>query len=179
MFIEAPNFATMRETRTDEPMAVPPSRAIAQAARQLTRILQTHGPHAIGFCVSESLSAETHYVVSRFARGSLRTAQLLHDAVEAKAAVARGEIHAIWLVGGHPQDDFVPSADVVIVQDDIPSTVPADIFFPSMRGDALGSSQTKPDWWWIQQVARAMGFNAGLQFASTAEIHNKIIALTF
>ncbi len=31
--------------------------------------------------------------------------------------------------------------------------------FATMRSDAMGSSQTKPDWWWIQQVARAMGFN--------------------
>ena len=181
MSTEPSNFATLRKTRADEPMAVSPSRAIAQAGRQLTRILQTDGPHAIGFCVSHSLPTETHYVASKFAKGSLRTARLFGDLSEATGASGRSEIQAIWLFGAHDISQFTASVAFVIFQDDIPSTIQADIFFPAWRGegDADSQTQSKPDWWWVQQVARAMGFNTGLQFASTSEIHDEMIAHAF
>jgi hypothetical protein len=180
MRLEIPNFATLRETRKDISMAVSPSRAIAQAGYRLTRVLQSHGPHAIGLCLSQSISAETRYVATKFAHGTLRTARLFDDLTDAVAALQRGDIHALWLFSGESPGDALLlgrsllSADLVILQDDTAPSLPVDIFFPSQRGESSAAQEVKADWWWVQQVAWAMGFRAGLQFATAAQIREEL-----
>jgi predicted molibdopterin-dependent oxidoreductase YjgC len=36
----------------------------------------------------------------------------------------------------------------------------------------------KPDWWWVQRVAKLMGFEKGLAFASAAEIFDELARVT-
>ena len=179
MLLQPTNFSTLRESRKDDPMAVSPSRAIAQAGVRLTRVLQSHGPHAIGLCLSPRLSPETRYVITKFAHGTLRTARLFDDLADAIAAMQKGDIHALWLFSGESPGDAMLlarsllSADLVILQDSAAPAMPVDIFFPSHRGDSE-SQEIKPDWWWVQQVAWAMGFRSGLQFASGNQIREEI-----
>ena len=180
MCIEASHYATLRDSRKEGPMAVSPSRAIAQAGYRLTRVLQSHGPHAIGLCMSPSLSLETRYVITKFAHGTLRTASLFDDVCDAVSALQMGHIHALWLFSGESPGDAMLlsrsllSADLVILQDDSAPALPVDIFFPSVRTDASASEDVKPDWWWVQQVAWAMGFRAGLQFSDAKQIRDEI-----
>src|SRR5438067_13539956 len=47
--------------------------AIEHVARELNRILQQHGPGAIGFYTSGQLTTEAQYLTGKFARGYLRT----------------------------------------------------------------------------------------------------------
>jgi hypothetical protein len=182
MCIETPLFATVREERKDAPMAVSPSRAIAQAGRRLTHVLETHGPHAIGLCLSESISPETQYIATKFTHGTLRSAHLFCDPAEAVAAVECGEVRALWLFDASAFDDsllarrLLLGADLIVLQDDaLPFDLPADVFFPTIRDDSSTSPQAKPDWWWVQQVALAMGFRAGLQFTSAEQIRDEIL----
>lgn len=180
MCIDTPHFATLRETRKEAPMAVSPSRAISQAGRRLTQVLQSTGPHAIGLCLPKFVAAETLYVASRFTQGSLRAAHLYQDYADALAALACNEVRAIWLF--HPDDiedslqarRSMATTDLIIIQgDSSPDGMSADIFFPSIRGGSP-SAEAKPDWWWIQQVALSMGFRAGLDFTSVQQIRREM-----
>lgn len=66
-------WTMLRESRGDEPLAVPPSRAIRFAAERLEKILQAHGPQAIAFYLSGQLTTESQYLFNKFAKGVLRT----------------------------------------------------------------------------------------------------------
>jgi sulfite reductase (NADPH) flavoprotein alpha-component len=67
------SWAMMRESRSATRIAVPPTRAILHAARQLERIIQTHGPQAVAFYLSGQLTTESQYLFNKFAKGCLRT----------------------------------------------------------------------------------------------------------
>jgi predicted molibdopterin-dependent oxidoreductase YjgC len=182
MCIEAPSFATVRETRQDAPMAVSPSRAIGQVGRRLTRVLEAHGPHAIGLCLAEAVSPETQYLATKFAHGTLRSARLFCDPAAALAAVERGHVHALWLFDADILEDSLwarrslLNADLIVLQHDaLALDLPVDVFFPALRRSASGGGAAKPDWWWIQQVALAMGFRAGLGFTSMEQIRDEIL----
>ena len=148
--------------------------------------LLAHGPHAIGLCLSPNLSPEARYVITKFAHGTLRTARLFDDLADAISALKVGDVHALWLFSGESPGDAMLlsrsllSADLVILQDDAAPALPVDIFFPSQRGEAAATTtandmqDVKPDWWWVQQVAWAMGFRAGLQFANAKQIREEI-----
>src|SRR5688500_9479414 len=47
--------------------------AVEHVSRELTSILQQHGPGAIGFYLSGQLTTEAQYLASKFAKGCLRT----------------------------------------------------------------------------------------------------------
>ena len=163
-------------------MAVPPSRAIAMAGQGLTHVLETHGPHAIALYLPESISPETQYIATKLTHGTLRSARLFGDIADAIASVERGDVHALWMFGGRSLDDSLVArrtllaADLLIMQDSVECPIPADIFFPAIREDSPpASSAARPDWWWIQKVALAMGFRAGLQFDSSEQIRDEIL----
>jgi predicted molibdopterin-dependent oxidoreductase YjgC len=167
------NYAMLREGRLEQPMAVSSSRAIAFAGRQLIASLQTHGPQAIAFGMSSRLSVETRHVITKFARHSLRGANIADDANDLLAS--------IWLFDQDLPDSLrtrraLVSADLVIVQDDVQlvDNLFADIFFPGSAESTSADQEPMPDWWWIQQVALAMGFRSGLQFSSAGEIRDEI-----
>jgi predicted molibdopterin-dependent oxidoreductase YjgC len=170
------NFAMLRESRLEQPMAVSASRAIALAGRQLTQSLQSHGPQVIAFGLSDRLSVEARHIVTKFARQSLRGASIADNTFDLLGAIDSGQARAIWLFDQDLPDSLrtrraLVSADLVIVQDDVQlaGSLFADIFFPASDGTG-GSAEPMPDWWWVQQVALAMGFRTGLQFTSAGEI---------
>ena len=180
MCIDTPQFATLRDSRKDAPMAVSLSRAIAQAGRRLTRVLQAAGPHAIGLYMPPTVAPETLYVATKFAQGTLRGARLFQDFSKTISALDCSDVRALWMIHPSAADDCLQArrslatTDLIIVQDDAsPDSMPADLFFPSSRAPST-ASEAKPDWWWIQQVALAMGFRAGLQFSSTQEIRDEM-----
>jgi len=176
------NFAMLRESRLEQPMAVSSSRAIALAGRQLTQSLQSHGPQAIAFGLSDRISAEARHLITKFARQSLRGASIIENAVDLLGAIDSGQARAIWMFDQDLPDSLrtrraLVSADLVIVQDDAPLAdgLFADIFFPV--SDNTGESEEPvADWWWVQQVALAMGFRTGLQFTCAGEISRRNLA---
>ncbi|MGB7158368.1 MAG: nitrate reductase [Tepidisphaeraceae bacterium] len=52
---------------------VPSDTAVDHVSRELTRILQQHGPGAIAFYLSGQLTTESQYLAGKFAKGCLRT----------------------------------------------------------------------------------------------------------
>lgn len=179
-------YAMMRESRQEEPMAVSSSRAIVLAARQLVRVLQTHGPQAIALWLSPRTAREAKHLASRFARKALRSARLFADADEARAAMDKGEVRAVWLFGADAAAEAarcrrsLTSMDCVILQDqrypaaDASATAATDVFFPVQRTEDDDAAEARPAWWWIQQVALAMGFRAGFMFATPEQIREEI-----
>ncbi|SRR5258706_3941813 len=170
------NYAMLRESRLEQPMAVPCNRAIALAGRHLTESLQRHGPQAIAFGLSPRLSIEARHVITKFALHSLRGASIAENTFDLLAAIDSGQARAIWIFDQDLPDSLrtrraLVSADVVIVQDEaqLADGLFADILFPVSDG-VSGSEEPTPDWWWVQQVALAMGFCNGLQFANAGEI---------
>lgn len=65
--------AMLRDRAGAVPSIVPPGAAVAGVAEGLERILQTHGPGAIGFYLSGQLTTEAQYFTGKFAKGYLRT----------------------------------------------------------------------------------------------------------
>jgi predicted molibdopterin-dependent oxidoreductase YjgC len=175
------HYAMLRENRLEQPMAVSSSRAIALAGRQLNASLQSHGPQAIAFGMSDRLSIEARHIITKFARHSLRGASIADNTFDLLGAIDSGQARAIWLFDQDLPDSLrtrraLVSADVVIVQDDVQlmDNLFADIFFPASTAGPAASEEPMPDWWWVQQVALAMGFRSGLQFSSAHEIRAEI-----
>ncbi len=175
-------YAMLRESRLEEPMAVSSSRAIVLAARRLVCVLQTNGPHAIALWLSPRTAREAKHLATRFARKALRTARLFTDSVEACAALDRGEVRAVWLFGSDTavlalrSRRTLASADCVILQDHAfpVGKSASDVFFPVQRSEADDDADARPAWWWVQQVALAMGFREGFAFTSQEQIRAEI-----
>jgi predicted molibdopterin-dependent oxidoreductase YjgC len=179
MCIESATFSTVRETRKEEPMAVSPSRAIALAGRRLTWVLQTHGPQAIALCIAPHIPLESQYVATKFARTTLRGARLFECMTDAAAAIDRGVVRALWILGDAGADTIrirraLLNTELLIVQHDATSIASPDIFFPAAHV-ADPQSPAKPDWWWTVQVAMAMGFRAGFRFDQSAQIRAEML----
>jgi predicted molibdopterin-dependent oxidoreductase YjgC len=175
-------FAMLRETRAQEPMAVSSSKAIVLSARRLNQVLQTHGPQAIGLWVSPRTAREARHLAGRFARKALRSARLFTDTTEAKTAIERGEVKAIWLFGADVAAEAgrcrrtLSAMDWVMLQDTYcPAGAVSDVFFPVQRTEEDHWAEARPAWWWVQQVALAMGFRAGFAFASEEQIREEIL----
>jgi anaerobic selenocysteine-containing dehydrogenase len=66
-------WAMLRQTKSENLLAVPPSRAIRHAAEKLEGILQKYGPQAIAFYLSGQLTTESQYIFNKLAKGILRT----------------------------------------------------------------------------------------------------------
>jgi predicted molibdopterin-dependent oxidoreductase YjgC len=179
MCIESATFSTVRETRKEEPMAVSPSRAIAQAGRRLTWVLQTHGPQAIALCVPPEIAAESQYVAVKFARTTLRGARTFENMIDAAAAIDRGVVRALWVLGDPAADTIrvrraLLNTELLIVQHDLITLACPDIFFPSAHIADPPEGSIKPDWWWTVQVALAMGFRAGFRFDAPSQIRTEM-----
>jgi predicted molibdopterin-dependent oxidoreductase YjgC len=176
-------YAMTRESRAQEPMAVSSSKAIVLAARRLNHVLQTHGPQAIALWVSSRTAREARHLAARFARKALRSARFFTDGGEARSAVDRGEVRALWLFGCDCAADAcrcrrtLAGVDCVILQDQqypVGEVAASDVFFPVQRSEDDDSAEARPAWWWVQQVALAMGFRAGFAFASEEQIRAEI-----
>lgn len=65
--------AYLRPDRQGSQMPVPIETAIAETARRLRAILDTHGPDAIAFYVSGQMSLEAQYLINKLAKGFVGT----------------------------------------------------------------------------------------------------------
>src|SRR5207244_13346307 len=64
--------------------------AVEHVARELNRVLQQHGPGAIGFYTSGQLTTEAQYLTGKFARGYLRTNHVDSNSRLCMASAASG-----------------------------------------------------------------------------------------
>lgn len=65
--------ALRRSVRSAEQESVPVADAILETGRRLRHIVDTHGPDAVALYVSGQMSIEAQYLVSKLAKGFLRT----------------------------------------------------------------------------------------------------------
>ncbi|MET9764154.1 bifunctional nitrate reductase/sulfite reductase flavoprotein subunit alpha [Streptomyces sp. NPDC006372] len=65
--------ALVRDDRGEEPVPSPVADAIAETARRLREIVETHGPDAVAFYVSGQMSLEAQYLANKLAKGFVRT----------------------------------------------------------------------------------------------------------
>jgi sulfite reductase (NADPH) flavoprotein alpha-component len=68
--------AMVRPSRNEEPVPTPVDDAIAEAGRRLREIVDEHGPDAVALYVSGQMSLESQYLVTKLAKGFLRTKYL-------------------------------------------------------------------------------------------------------
>ncbi|WP_308203101.1 molybdopterin-dependent oxidoreductase [Frankia sp. AvcI1] len=68
--------ALVRGDRQGEPSAVEVDAAIRRVARELRRIIDTHGPDAVAFYVSGQMSLEAQYLANKLAKGFVGTNQI-------------------------------------------------------------------------------------------------------
>ena len=66
-------YPMRRERRGDVPKQVPWDSALDFAAESFARIIQNHGPDAVGFYISGQLLTEDYYVFNKLAKGLLGT----------------------------------------------------------------------------------------------------------
>jgi sulfite reductase (NADPH) flavoprotein alpha-component len=65
--------AYVRASRQGEQMPVPMDQAIAETAKRLRGIIDTHGPDAVAFYVSGQMSLEAQYLINKLAKGFVGT----------------------------------------------------------------------------------------------------------
>ncbi|MCA3786391.1 molybdopterin-dependent oxidoreductase, partial [Burkholderia sp.] len=65
--------AFVRRAREDDLVPLPARDAIAETARRLRAVLDTHGPDALSFYVSGQMSIEAQYLVNKLAKGFVGT----------------------------------------------------------------------------------------------------------
>ncbi|MBJ9618156.1 bifunctional nitrate reductase/sulfite reductase flavoprotein subunit alpha [Burkholderia multivorans] len=65
--------AFVRRARDEDHVPLPVRDAIAETARRLRAVLDTHGPDALSFYVSGQMSIEAQYLVNKLAKGFVRT----------------------------------------------------------------------------------------------------------
>ncbi|GAA2157617.1 bifunctional nitrate reductase/sulfite reductase flavoprotein subunit alpha [Kitasatospora kazusensis] len=68
--------ALVRPERGTEPVALGVDEAVAETARRLRAVLDTHGPDALALYVSGQMSLEAQYLANKLAKGFLRTNQI-------------------------------------------------------------------------------------------------------
>ena len=56
-----------------------------------------------------------------------------------------------------------------------PTGAASDVFLPVQRNEEDDAAEARAGWWWVQQVALAMGFRAGFAFASEEQIREEIL----
>ncbi|KUM95164.1 reductase [Streptomyces cellostaticus] len=68
--------ALVRPDRGEEPQPAPVAAAIAETARRLRAIIDTHGPDAVALYVSGQMSLEAQYLANKLVKGFIRTNQI-------------------------------------------------------------------------------------------------------
>ncbi|MDR3097327.1 MAG: molybdopterin-dependent oxidoreductase [Paraburkholderia sp.] len=68
--------AFVRHARDEDPVPLPLAQAIADTARRLREMLDTHGPDALSFYVSGQMSIEAQYLVNKLAKGFVGTSNI-------------------------------------------------------------------------------------------------------
>jgi len=85
-----PMFRSSGGGRRDELAIVSSETAVAHVARELSRVLDQHGPGAIGFYLSGQLTTESQYLANKFAKACLRTNHVDSNSRLCMASAASG-----------------------------------------------------------------------------------------
>ncbi|HEX8916488.1 MAG TPA: nitrate reductase [Humisphaera sp.] len=91
--VNVPNrlrYAMVRDAKGAPPRVVSRETAVRQVADAFDRILQRHGPGAVGFYLSGQLTTESQYLANKFAKAYLRTNHVDSNSRLCMASAATG-----------------------------------------------------------------------------------------
>jgi len=107
--------ALVRDDRGEEPVPTPMADAVAETARGLRRIIDTHGPDAVAFYVSGQMSLEAQYLANKLAKGFVRTNQIESNSRLCMASAGAGYKTSLGADGPPGSYDDFEGADVFFV----------------------------------------------------------------
>ncbi|NUO41390.1 MAG: molybdopterin-dependent oxidoreductase, partial [Streptomyces sp.] len=107
--------ALVRDDRGEEPVPAPMADAVAETARRLRQIIDTHGPDAVAFYVSGQMSLEAQYLANKLAKGFVRTNQIESNSRLCMASAGAGYKTSLGADGPPGSYDDFEGADVFFV----------------------------------------------------------------
>ncbi|MGI5378817.1 molybdopterin-dependent oxidoreductase [Streptomyces sp. CA-251387] len=107
--------ALVRDDRGEEPVPSPMADAIAETARRLRAIIDTHGPDAVALYVSGQMSLEAQYLANKLAKGFIRTNQIESNSRLCMASAGMGYKLSLGADGPPGSYEDFDDADVFLV----------------------------------------------------------------
>jgi len=107
--------ALVRAERPGAPTASGVDEAISRTARELRRILDTHGPDAIALYVSGQLTLEAQYLANKLAKGFIRTSHIESNSRLCMASAGTGYKLSLGADGPPGSYEDFDQADVFFV----------------------------------------------------------------
>ena len=107
--------ALVRPARGAEPVPVPVADAVADTARRLRAVIDTHGPDAFALYVSGQLGLEAQYLANKLAKGFVRTNQIESNSRLCMASAGSGYKLSLGADGPPGSYDDLDRADVFLV----------------------------------------------------------------
>ncbi|MEV4937118.1 bifunctional nitrate reductase/sulfite reductase flavoprotein subunit alpha [Streptomyces zaomyceticus] len=107
--------ALVREDRGAEPVPTATDRAVAQTARRLRAVVDTHGPDAVALYVSGQMSLEAQYLANKLAKGFIGTNRIESNSRLCMASAGTGYKLSLGADGPPGSYDDLDTADVFLV----------------------------------------------------------------
>ncbi|MFE6914980.1 molybdopterin-dependent oxidoreductase, partial [Streptomyces rubiginosohelvolus] len=107
--------ALARADRSEQPAALGRDAAIAQTARRLRSVLDTHGPDAVALYVSGQMTLEAQYLANKLAKGFLRTNTIESNSRLCMASAGSGYKLSLGADGPPGSYEDFAHADVFLV----------------------------------------------------------------
>ena len=109
------SHALVRPHRGDPLVPQGMEQALAHVGRELRRILDQHGPDALSFYVSGQMTIEAQYLITKLAKGFVRTNQIESNSRLCMASAASGYKLSLGADGPPGSYDDLDQADVFFV----------------------------------------------------------------
>ncbi|MFJ2027349.1 molybdopterin-dependent oxidoreductase [Streptomyces sp. NPDC087897] len=107
--------ALARRDRSEQPAPLARDAAIAETARRLRSVLDTHGPDAIALYVSGQMSLEAQYLANKLAKGFIRTDTIESNSRLCMASAGSGYKLSLGADGPPGSYEDLAHADVFLV----------------------------------------------------------------
>ncbi|MFF2863742.1 molybdopterin-dependent oxidoreductase [Streptomyces rubiginosohelvolus] len=107
--------ALVRADRSEQPAPLGRDAAIAETARRLRSVLDTHGPDAVALYVSGQMTLEAQYLANKLAKGFLRTNTIESNSRLCMASAASGYKLSLGADGPPGSYEDFAHADVFLV----------------------------------------------------------------
>ncbi|WP_032765764.1 bifunctional nitrate reductase/sulfite reductase flavoprotein subunit alpha [Streptomyces sp. CNS654] len=107
--------ALVRADRSEQPAPLGRDAAIAETARRLRSVLDTHGPDAVALYVSGQMTLEAQYLANKLAKGFLRTNTIESNSRLCMASVGSGYKLSLGADGPPGSYEDFAHADVFLV----------------------------------------------------------------
>ncbi|MFJ2851410.1 molybdopterin-dependent oxidoreductase [Streptomyces rubiginosohelvolus] len=107
--------ALARADRSEQPAALGRDAAIAETARRLRSVLDTHGPDAVALYVSGQMTLEAQYLANKLAKGFLRTNTIESNSRLCMASAGSGYKLSLGADGPPGSYEDFAHADVFLV----------------------------------------------------------------